>query len=414
MSSEFQQCQRCGFEYDYLNADFLVCAECVAENPSSERANDPATTKFSDDQDLVAMLELLPNHGEHSLLSSSDDGIFDISSSDDLVVRAYALGYVGEARSATEQALIGIGFSAREAFKWSETNFSLDDIVVFASHKISARDATKLRDNGMSSTEIAEYSSWIGKIESDDIRAWSQSGFRPEELSTVLLLIKNQLSHSSGSKIRKILGHEGLELIRLLHEAGIPVSPINVKRWKTLDVESVTPTMLLSLIDRGFANAEEAAGYEWVAWDYELLVNISKGLGLDTPQDLLVHLEVDGLEQLLLMQDLGLSLELSWKWAIRGFLADEVNDWLSAVDEPSIAVEWANLGFGADDLRNWKEVGILDPSVAQSWILAGFDHDDCRDWQDVGLPSAEAAKWKAAGISPLVAKRRVAQGIKPG
>lgn len=413
MSSEFQRCQRCGFEYDYLNADFLVCAECVAEDLSSKHANDPATSKFSEGQDLVAVLELLPNYGEYGLQGTSGDELLDISFPDDLAVGAIALGHVGEARTATEHALIGMGFSTRDALKWSETNFSLDDIVVFVSHKISARDATKLRDNGMSSVEIAEFSSWIGKIEPDDIRAWSHNGFRPEELSTVLLLVKSQLSHSSGSKIRKILGHEGLELIRLLHEAGIPINPVNVKRWKTLDVQSVTPTMLLSLIDRGFANAEEAAGYECVAWDYELLVNISKGLGLDTPQELLAHLEVDGLEQLLLMQDLGLSLELSWEWAIRGFLADEVNEWLSAVDEPTIAVEWANMGFGADDLRNWKALGILDPSVAQAWILAGFDHRDCQDWQDVGLSSSEAARWKAAGVSPLVAKRRAAQGIKP-
>lgn len=297
--------------------------------------------------------------------------------------------------------------------RWINASFSAREADSCMRLKISLEAAKELRRRGVVASSYVEYSRWVKRMQLTEIVRWSEAGFKPQDEEQVLVIIENGFSPDTGADFLKILGRENLKIISLFHRAGVPINTHTLQRWKGLNLEVVTPEIFLSLIDRGFPAGELTVGFEHVDWDYEVLAELSRDLDLDSPQDLLTAMGVEGLREFLLMQDLGLPIDVSWEWGIRGFLAEEVNDWLAVTDGPAEAVLWANSGFEPLVVNQWKSFGITEPRVASQWKSAGFNHAECREWFDLGFDPEVAAEWRNSGIVPVIAKRRADQGMKP-
>ena len=156
---------------------------------------------------------------------------------------------------------------------------------------------------------------------------------------------------------------------------GIKPSPELVNRWGCLAAEEI-----LDAIDRGFPDASTYSKDRGIKADFS-------EIELLTPRQRLIARR-------------GSSLRVANK------LAD-----LDTSIQPIL--DWLDLGFAGSELLTWEGSGVT-VSVALKWRKAGFSIDQFMEWTEAGFSNARVAKkWSETGVSPRIAARRQAAGVRP-
>jgi len=87
-------------------------------------------------------------------------------------------------------------------------------------------------------------------------------------------------------------------------------------------------------------------------------------------------------------------------WIEAGFTLEEALEWQEHILTPERAADWRDCGLTPQEADDWQSHRIYMPNDAKPWI-------------DVGLGAFDAAQWRASGVDPATAARRIAAGLAP-
>lgn len=171
---------------------------------------------------------------------------------------------------------------------------------------------------------------------------------------------------------QRLIEHSTAEALSSL---GIPPTSDVISRWEGLSEEEI-----LDAIDRGFPDAEKYRRNGSIKADYSKI-------------ELLTPKEAS-------LARAGISLKLAAQLATLESPVGQILNWLKK-------------GFSGSELIEWEKAGI-QAFTAIDWRTAGFTVAECTVWSDEGFTDPEIAReWLDSGLSPKIAARRNAAGLRP-